>query len=640
MESLFKIENDIIRVYLARNWSREDKMLGEKQPIAFSIICLGGIMEARNRNLEEWYGKIKRSEIKLPRFQRFEAWDRHRITSLNETVIHNLPLGITLVLDVGDQEKFVSRFLSTAPEKDGRVIEHLLDGQQRLTALWRTFHNNYENETYYIYFKEFDRYRGDIDREDLSVFCRSRYYDKKGDRYPLWCDSPPQCLERGMIPTDLLRPEDIQKEINDWIDAATIPQEPNDGKDELRQFYDFKKKVSDRINYVRSTIANYNLPFLSLPSDTDKTVALNVFVNMNTNSKPLSTYDIIVAEVESAMGQSIHDLETDLSRKYPEVIHYSPLSDQILTTSALLQGNLPNQRGSWDMDKKRMVENWDKMEKGLHRMAKFIEGQGIFDKQRLPTNAVLAVIAALFAYIPESGDKKGKDELLLKKYLWNAFFTERYENSAATHAFADFNALKRIILEECKQDGSNFSIEDVPIFSEQGLAEVDELITAEWPKRATIRGRGVLAVACRLGAQDFETGEELSADNIKKRHYHHLYPDALLKDAGINSFLAMNCALIDDATNYDIGRKDPKQYLIDRYKWTTETIVSERLQSHLIPIKELETGGYENISDQERKIKIASDFNAFIRRRAELIHKAVRLLADGRQLSANEIHSK
>ena len=594
-------------------------------------------MQARNRTLSEWYSMIKSSQIKLPRFQRFEAWDRHRICSLNEMVIHNLPLGITLVLDVGDQEKFVSRFLNTAPEKeDGRIFEHLLDGQQRLTALWRTFHNNYENETYFIYLKEFDRYVGDTDREDLSVFCRSRYL-KKSDRYPLWCDSPSQCLERGMIPADLLRPEDMQKYINNWIDDATKPLEPDGGKEELIPFFEFKKRVSDRILDIRSTVANYNLPYLSLPSHTDKTVALKVFINMNTNSKPLSTYDIIVAEVESAMEKSIHDLEADINREYPEVIKYSPLSDQILTTSALLQGNLPNQRGAWDMDKRLMVENWDTMAKGLHRMANFLKDQGIYDEQRLPTNAVLAVIAALYAYIPESGDKMGQDELLLKKYLWYAFFTERYENSAASHAFVDFNALKRIITGEFKQDGSNYGIEDVPIFSEQTLAEVEELITAEWPKRATIRGRGVLAVACRLGAQDFETGNELNNDNIQRRHYHHIYPDALLKEAGINSFLAMNCALIDDKTNYDIGRKDPKQYLMDRYKWTSETIVSERLQSHLIPIKELETGGYENLSDPEKNIKLAADFKAFIHRRAELVFKAVKLLAEGRQLNASEI---
>ena len=106
-------------------------------------------MQAHNRKLGEWYGMIKRGKIKLPRFQRFEAWDRHRICSLIEMVIRNLPLGITLVLEIGEREKFISRFLKTAPERSGRVYEHLLDGQQRLTALWRAFHNNYEWETYF-----------------------------------------------------------------------------------------------------------------------------------------------------------------------------------------------------------------------------------------------------------------------------------------------------------------------------------------------------------------------------------------------------------------------------------------------------------------------------------------------------------
>ena len=73
------------------------------------------------------------------------------------------------------------------------------------------------------------------------------------------------------------------------------------------------------------------------------------------------------------------------------------LSDLVLTTSALLQGKMPNQRGAWDMDTKLMVEQWQTMERGLKRMAEFVRTEGIFDDRRLPTNAVLAPIAALYA---------------------------------------------------------------------------------------------------------------------------------------------------------------------------------------------------------------------------------------------------
>jgi hypothetical protein len=178
---------------------------------------------------------------------------------------------------------------------------------------------------------------------------------------------------------------------------------------------------------------------------------------------------------------------------------------------------------------------------------------------------------------------------------------------------------------------------DVPIFRDHPLVEEEELLTAEWPRRATIRGRGILAVACRLGGLDFSTGEPLTGDNIERRHYHHVYPDALLKEAGINGFLALNCALISDKTNIAIGRKDPLAYLKDRYEWTSEAIIRERLQSHLVPIPELATGGYEGLGDREKSQKLQEDFDRFLRRRAAFVMKAVGLLTEGRQLSASTI---
>lgn len=329
-----------------------------------------------------------------------------------------------------------------------------------------------------------------------------------------------------------------------------------------------------------------------------------------------------------------------MAERHPGVKRYSPLPDLILTTSALLQGHFPNQRGAWDMHKRRMVEHWEMMERGLSHMAGFLRGEGIYDEQWLPTNAVLAVIAALYVDIPEAGDKRGRDEVSLKKYLWHAFFTDRYENAASTRAFSDFNVLKSIVRGERKPDGSAFGVADVPIFAEHALVEAEELMTAEWPKGATIRGRGILAAVCRLGALDFPTGERLDDTTLEHRHYHHVFPDALLKEAEINSFLALNCALITDKTNMAIGRKDPLDYLKDRYEWTSEAIVRERLQSHLIPIEELTNGGYEELSTEQKNEKLKADFAAFMRRRAELLINAVKCLAAGRQLSVAEIYGE
>lgn len=596
-------------------------------------------MEARNRKIEDWYGKIKRGEIKLPRFQRYEAWDWKRISSLFNTITQNLPLGITLVLEVGEKEQFISRYLSTAPDTQSRVLEQLLDGQQRLTALWRVLHNNYEYESYFVYIPEFDDY-GEKESDEQFVFCRGRYKNKNGQRYPLWCDNPEDCLRRGMLPTNLLLPEDIGTSIDKWITDATNYRKPSN-PEEFEKFFNWKKTISDKINELRSVIKNYNLPYLSLPTATSKDVALEVFINMNTNSKPLSTYDIIVAEIESIKGKSLHDLHDELDEKYPDIKDYFDLSYLILNTSALIQEKLPNQKGLWDMDKSVMVDNWEKMERGLNEMAKFLYSEGVIDHDRLPTNAVLAVIAALYPFIPDKGDKRGMHELLLKKYLWSAFFTDRYENAAASHAYYDYIPLKRIITEEVKKDSGLPYIEnDVPILNRElyPVAIANELITAGWPKRDTIRGKAVLAVACRLGSSDFASGQKVDKTSIGKRHYHHIYPDALLKEAEIESFLALNCALISDDTNLNIGRKDPLKYLTERYKWVSEEIVNERLSSHLIPVAELANGGYENgFDEEERKKKIKSDFDVFLRKRAAYFAFAAEQLTQGKNISSSEI---
>ena len=77
--------------------------------------------KAQDRALGIWFQQIEHGAIKLPRFQRFEAWGRERITSFLNTIISNLPVGVTLVLEVAGKEKFISRYISTAtadPEID------------------------------------------------------------------------------------------------------------------------------------------------------------------------------------------------------------------------------------------------------------------------------------------------------------------------------------------------------------------------------------------------------------------------------------------------------------------------------------------------------------------------------------------
>ena len=605
----------------------------------------GTSSSAQNRSLSEWYSSIKNGHLKLPRFQRMEAWDNNRITSFLNTIIHNLPVGVALILKVGDKEQFPSRYIKTAECSHDTVHEHLLDGQQRLTALWRSLHNNYEYMTFFVYFPEFEQYYDSPWSDDITIYCRTRWRNKQGKLYPLWADQPENCLKRGCIPMDLFKPTDIQGKIDEWIGEATSYLEPEDSDpDALRKYKDFtafQKKLAQKIAVLRETITHFNLPYLALPADTYKDVALQVFINMNTNSKPLSIYDIIVAEVEAEIGKSLHKLTNEIHTKFPTVESYFDLEFLVLATSALLQNKLPNNRGMVDMDKTVMVEKWEVMERCLGRMANFLESQKIFDKQRLPTNAVLAVIAACYSHIPEGGDIAGNHETLLKKYLWSSFFTDRYENAAAGRAYADYIALKAVITSATKRDGTAYTENDIPVLNRElfSLADEAELISAGWSKKNTIRGRAILAVATYFGAKDFADGHAVSRENIKKRHYHHIFPYSLLKEANQYADSALNCALISSKTNLEISNKEPLKYLEERYKWADPDVIEDRLHSHLIPVDALATGGYEGLSGEEKSKKVVKDYQEFLKARARLIIKAMKLLVTGKDVHLYQVLS-
>ncbi len=588
--------------------------------------------KAQDRTLGVWFQNIQQGMVKLPRFQRFEAWDRGRIASFLNTIINNLPVGVTLALEVAGQEKFESRYIASSdPAQPGTVTQHLLDGQQRLTAFWRSMHNNYEWETFFVYLPQFDRGENKSGSE-VEIRCIPRWVNKHQLRMPRWAEEPAQCFKRGLLPVNLLRPGDISTEIDLWLNDATKPLEPADtDPDALSKYKTYtatRDKIKADITALRERVTHFNLPYLSLPADTSKDVALQVFINMNTNSKPLSLYDIIVAEVESVAEKSLHALEASLNEKCPTARRYGNVSDLILSTSALLQEKLPNTRGMIEMDKKQLLANWPKLERGLERMASFLDSQRVFDEARLPTNAVLAVIAAAYELIPDYGDFLAKAEKLLRRYLWSAFFTDRYENTAASRAFADFKAIKAVL----KNPGfTDAELTTVPALnrSEFPLADVDSLMAAGWPKAAGIEARAILAVTTYLGAIDFADHKTATYESIQKREYHHVFPDSLLSEAGIPSYRALNCALITWKTNRIIGRKDPLEYLEERVQWADEKVVCERLKSHLISYDLLSKAHYSGLDGDAFKQKLEADFNEFLRDRANLVVTAMNALAEG-----------
>lgn len=282
-------------------------------------------INAQNRSLPDWFTRVRLRQTVLPRFQRFEAWSHTNVTQMFNTVLQELPVGALLVLEVGDKEPFLWRTIQGAPTTGEKITEHLLDGQQRLTGLWRGLHNNYQDRTYFLYLERDEETGMPYYVDSLARWKRPK--DKS--LRPFWADNPHELWKRCMIPLNLCAPGDSAHACyKDWAKLA-IPE------------IEARGEISDIVWAVRQKFASFNLPFLSLPVSTKKETALDVFIKMNTSATPLSIYDIVVAQVEAGLGTSLHELVATIREACPAIEEYYAPEVLALYASALLQGRQP-----------------------------------------------------------------------------------------------------------------------------------------------------------------------------------------------------------------------------------------------------------------------------------------------------------
>jgi hypothetical protein len=556
-------------------------------------------MQAYNRPLYKWFNLIELGQLTLPRFQRFEAWTHNEVSNLLRSMLRGLPTGAALILRVDGPEQFRSKHIAGTPQDGGNITEQLLDGQQRLTAMWKSLHDLYENRKFLV---SIDKSTVDssvnpsdyLQSNEIEVVAQA-IYEKNGKSYPMWVNDAKECWERGLIPVHLLRPVDISKEKKTWLKAA----EPEN--------IDTRDFLDDLIDALRERIKHFNLPYLELPSTTRKHVALDVFIKLNTSSVKLTAYDIVVALVEDAAETSLHELVDSLAMKVPQV--------------------------------KELVSEWDDLVCCFTKMVELLEEEHIYDEKRLPSYTALPVLAALTKYLPANADQLGNARHLLKKYLWRAFLTDRYEKATTTNSLSDFRKLRDYML-------GKGEYEDIPIFNDQEYpAPVKEIISdAAWAKNRTILGRGLLALQIKCGAYDIADNTPATKQSVLSREYHHLFPAALLGKADLSYnkiFSAVNCALISWRTNRTISDKNPMQYLLERAENCNlgEIERDRRLRSHLIPIPELRVG-YSDLDSQETKAKIREDFALFVEARSILLEQAARIVYNGEQLTTDRVYAK
>ncbi len=540
--------------------------------------------------ISDWFTKIKNSKVVLPKFQRFEAWGPSEKRKLLQSIIEGVPIGSLLLLGKGGKLDFDWRSLTGAQGKEKRIESYLLDGQQRLTTLWRSFKDDYERDVFFIKIRPDDK----TDMEDLPLVIRKRRWTKNGKTYPLWTFKPKYIHERGLIPLTLVDPSEPLKG-KEWVKKIA-----EDKDEETRLIMD--EELDGTINSIQNTIGKFEIPFIKLDSSTPPDMVITTFRRINEEGTKLSTYDLMVAKM-AKVGEDLHNRAEKLKEEVPAFVDFMDVDDlDILRAAVLLKERKPTQNRILSIDPKYFIDKWDELVEGCEKSLSFLREEGIFDKKRLPSSPVLPLLFALWGqHITHGGEKEGIGRELLKDYIWRTFFSNHLaEGSTNTLVTNDFIQLKKYLNNKIELDEISYR--------EGVLPDEERLLNAGWPKNKDRLARAILALSLKEGGLDIYSGEQVTSNNIGSRHYHHLFPKAYLKKLGYESDdinKSLNVALITPKTNLQISGANPKDYLLkitDSVEMDEERL-KNRLETHLIPFDPF----------------IKEDYERFLKERAHLI---------------------
>lgn len=561
-------------------------------------------IRADHHTIQEWLDLVKTGSVQLPEFQRDFVWKYKKVEMFLNAVLQGRPVGCLLLLKIDSQGDLPlePRPIEGTDDSPDTVCEYLiLDGQQRITALWRALMDYDDDRRYFIRFENTE-----------SQFCKVESRPKS----QTWQEEPKQCLQKELIPIRLLRfPPTHQDNVTDWVDKAFADEEGAATLDTVRSLERWIGKYSERLR-------TFEIPFLSMPKETTEQDAIETFIETNTSSQSLRQFDIVAAEMLLQKKSKLRDArqraweEIDGLQKY---LGKASVGDLLLKVACLRTGRLPveksyRQTAVWA----DITDNIDAIIEGVKWTIRLMHEDSIWDKRRLPSVVPLRVLPALHVHLPLGTREKAAAEKTARAYMWRAFLTDRYGSTAATLLREDYEGLCKVFLSRAEPAKA------IPIWVAK-LPAADNFLHLGWPTRIAAQPRAVLAIALRQGARDIGSGRKIRLDDLSGRQYHHIFPrEYLAREApGEEPNRALNCALISGRTNREAADKAPIEYFSSLAIKTMGTTITEndirkRLESHLVPSKQL-----------LQPVPVAKAYQEFLSERARLIAKHAHLLANG-----------
>ncbi|AKB55384.1 hypothetical protein A9239_12605 [Methanosarcina sp. A14] len=559
-------------------------------------------------------------KVQLPDFQRGWVWDDERIKSLLASVSLSFPIGAVMMLQTGNDEvRFKPRLIEGLildPQPEPSQL--ILDGQQRLTALYQSILRKKAVDTEDIRKKPIKRhYYIDIERSlnpyvDREDCIRSIAEDRivrnfRGESIEDY-STPENEFEAGLFP------------LNQILDSSNWRMAYQEywwnreyGKNKIMMFSEFEKEVISRF-------VEYQIPLIMMNNSTPKEAVCLVFEKVNTGGVTLTVFELLTATFAADNFNLREDWERIRNSHLKKFSVLQGIENTDFLQAVCLLATLKKRikkleegeaeekapavsckrKDILKMKLEEYTENADKVAKGFEKAAKLLNIQNVFTPRDIPYRTQITPLAATLAVLGDEADTDGVRKKIFQWY-WCGVLGELYGSAIETRFAKDLLELL---------DWINGGPE--PSTVKEASFDPERLNTLRTRNSAAYKG--IYALLMRDGGIDFRTGEPIDIqtyyeDNID---IHHIFPQDWCKNHGIsqdeyNSII--NKTPLSAKTNRIIGGSAPSFYVekIQKTAGIDEFRMNEILSSHVI----------------EPSLIRNDDFNKFFETRKKAILKRI-----------------
>lgn len=547
--------------------------------------------ESHDTPLKQLLENVDSGALQLPEFQRGWTWDDDRIRNIIASLSQGYPMGALMQLECGGDVKLKYRPFEGTSVKDVSASFLVLDGQQRLTSLYRSLFSKEVVTTVDARKQPLERYYyldirkcldPDEDRLDAIVSVpKSKVITKDIGREVVRDLST---LEQELI--ELCFPANKIFDEYDWL--MPFIEHYGTQSEEFQLWKEFKSNVLD-------TMTGYVLPVIKLGKETPREAVCKVFENVNTGGVSLTVFELVTASFATydfdlrgnwdnvvrprIWGEGL-DIVTDVMRGVDATAFLTSMTlySTFLTKRILDKGHTScKKKDVLDLKFEDYQSNLDDLLEGFDMAREFLLGERIFRKRDLPYTTQVIPLAATCAYIGRDKFKLQANKNILRQWLWCGIFGEMYGGANETRYANDIEDL----VDAIEGNPSPMRTVNAAYFQSIRLLGLQTRNSAAY--------KGVMALVFREDCRDFIDGEQMTMvkSMMTPPDIHHIFPQAYCQKIGLDKSKwnsIVNKTPLIYTTNRTIGGVAPSKYLprVLKEGEIDEVELRARIESHLI----------------------------------------------------------